>query len=85
MAKSKSNGRNYVSKGERQSTNQKTLNAMRSLRLSPAGEFVEKINAWRAGKRVMLTVPNPNSLETNKPFVRVEAREVWGSPFHKDK
>ena len=27
----------------------------------------------------MLTVPNPNTNETNKPFIRVNAKDVWGS------
>jgi len=29
-------------------------------------------------KNVMLTIPNPNTNETNKRFIRVPAREVWG-------
>ena len=44
--------------------------------------FVQVINqraAWARGKRVMLTVPNPNTNETNKRFIRVSSREVWGS------
>ena len=43
--------------------------------------FVQVINqraAWARGKRVMLTIPNPNNNETNKPFIRVNASEVWG-------
>ena len=31
-------------------------------------------------KKVVLTIPNPNTNETNKRFVKVNAREVWGSP-----
>ena len=43
--------------------------------------FAQAINqrvAWAKGRRVMLTVPNPNPNETNKPFIRVNASEVWG-------
>lgn len=36
--------------------------------------------AWLAGKRVMLTIPNPDKNVTNERFIRVEAREVWGLP-----
>ena len=33
--------------------------------------------AYMAGKKVMLTIPNPNTNETNKRFIRVPANEVW--------
>jgi len=33
--------------------------------------------AYMKGKRVMLTIPNPNTNETNKRFIRVPANEVW--------
>lgn len=36
-----------------------------------------QLNAFLKGKRVMLTVENPNKNETNKPFIRVPAHEVW--------
>ena len=33
--------------------------------------------AFYRGKNVVLTVPNPNKNETNKPYIRVNARDVW--------
>ena len=39
---------------------------------------LEKWNAWKKGKKVFLTIENTNSRETNKPFVRVPASDVWG-------
>jgi hypothetical protein len=36
-----------------------------------------KVKAFMAGKNVMLTIPNPNTSETNKRFIRVNAKEVW--------
>jgi hypothetical protein len=27
-----------------------------------------------------LTVPNPNTNETNKKFIRVKAEDLWGNP-----
>ena len=33
--------------------------------------------AFNKGKNVMVTIPNPNKGETNKPFIRVNAKEVW--------
>ena len=43
--------------------------------------FMQALNqraAWTRGKNVMLTIANPNTNETNKPFIRVNATEVWG-------
>ena len=28
----------------------------------------------------MVTIPNPSKTETNKPFIRVSAKEIWKSP-----
>jgi hypothetical protein len=36
--------------------------------------------AWEQGKKVMLTVPNPDSSATNMRFIKVNARAVWGLP-----
>ena len=42
---------------------------------------VERISnqlaAFYRGRRVMITIPNPNTNETNKRFIRVPARDVW--------
>ena len=29
------------------------------------------------GKKVFVTIPNPNTAETNKPYIRVPAEQVW--------
>ena len=36
-----------------------------------------QLKAFNRGKRVMLTIANPNTAETNKRFIRVPANEVW--------
>jgi len=33
-------------------------------------------NAFDSGKRVMVTIPNPNPNETNKLFIRVSAKDA---------
>lgn len=53
----------------------------KQIRLDYEGSTLQGINkrkAWARGKRVMLTIPNPNTNETNKPFIRVVASEEWG-------
>ena len=42
---------------------------------------LERVNAqfsaFMKGKNVVLVVPNTNPHETNKPFVRINAKDVW--------
>ena len=40
-------------------------------------KILDKMDAFRKGKNVMLTIPNPNKSETRKPFIRVNAKEKW--------
>jgi hypothetical protein len=54
---------------------------MKQQRLEYKGTIAHSIKqrkAWARGKRVMLTIANPNTAETNKPWIRVPANEVWG-------
>ena len=37
----------------------------------------DKMKAFQKGKNVMLTIPNPVKSETNKPFIRVPAKQEW--------
>jgi hypothetical protein len=36
-----------------------------------------QIAAFKRGKNVMVTIPNPNTNETNKQFIRVNAKDIW--------
>tara|TARA_X000001036_G_scaffold55355_1_gene44981 strand:- start:2995 stop:3234 length:240 start_codon:yes stop_codon:yes gene_type:complete len=38
-----------------------------------------QLTAFLKGKRVMVTMANPNKNETNKPYIRVPAKDVWRS------
>ena len=68
-----------TSKGERRSVNKKLTNARRRDYLT--NEQLKRVNnqykAFAKGKNVVLTVPNPNTKETNKRFIKVNARDVW--------
>lgn len=75
----KSKGKHYESKGQRPNVSRKTLNAMKADD-TDLDRFHRQVAAWRRGKRVMLTIRNPNENERNKPFIRVEAKHVWGIP-----
>jgi len=61
-----------TSKGERRSV----ANGLGDDR-SELKKMIDKMDAFRKGKNVMLTIPNPNKNETKKPFIRVNAKEKW--------
>lgn len=51
----------------------------------PMQRAMNQLNAWKRGKNVVLTVPNPDKTETNARYIKVNARDWWGSPFKKQK
>ena len=80
MAKRKTKD-NKASKGERPNVNKKILNAVKRDR-TELDLVLAKLDAFKKGKRVMITIPNPNvKSEPTKPFIRVKANEIW----HKEK
>jgi hypothetical protein len=79
MAKRKKQRAHQVSKGEGSNVNKKLLNAIRN-DTTLLQTAANKRSAWLKGKNVVLTIENPNKNETNKRFIRVNAKDVWGSP-----
>lgn len=78
MAKGKkSSGKTYTSSGLYRSVARKMTNALRSEYLASGERVANQLKAFRAGKRVMVTIENPNKEETNKRFIRVEASTIW--------
>jgi len=80
MAKKGKNSQ-YVSNGVHSNVSKSTLKDVR--REIP--NVIRSKNKWDAfakGKRVMVTIPNPNAKsETNKPFIRITAQEAgWKKP-----
>ena len=59
------------------SVNRKLTNAIRRDRALLDINLI-KWKAWKKGKKIFITKENPNSKETNKPFIRVPATDVWG-------
>ena len=77
MGKKKSRA-TQVSKGERNNVNKDVSKALRRDYLqNNLARTTNQVSAFKKGKNVMLTIPNPNTSETNKPFVRVNAKDVW--------
>lgn len=67
----------YTSKGGPRSVDRHTLKLMRADR-SEADRLMDKLKLWARGKRVTVTVPNPNKNETNKRFIRVDGVTAFG-------
>ena len=81
MAKGKSgSGKTYISKGVHSNVSRGTLHAMNAFRKARGDRVINQLNAFRAGKRVMITIPNPDHADaekTGRQFIRVEAKTVW--------
>ena len=61
----------YVSKGQRRSVATRVPRTEMEIILNKQRAFLD-------GKRVWFTIPNPNPLQTNKRFIRVLAKDLYG-------
>ena len=71
-----------TSKGERRNVNKWTRKAMRRDYLANTIQVqINKVEAWKKHKRVMLTIENPAaSKDSNHKYIRVPANDIWGTP-----
>lgn len=78
----KKSSTSYTSKGERRNVAKSTCKLMRRdyLENQLLRRAINHYDAYCKNKQVMITIANPNKNETNKPFIRVNARDVWGPP-----
>ena len=77
MARKKGgNSKGYISSGQHRNVSKDTRKRMRR----SASPLTKAENQWKAfskGKRVMVTIPNPNvKTESNRAFIRVTAQEA---------
>lgn len=79
MGKKKSRA-TQTSKGERCNVSKSTIKAVRRNYMNnDFARMRNQFDAFNKGKNVMVTIPNPNTNETNKRFIRVSAKDVWKS------
>ena len=80
MGKKKSRA-TETSKGERRSVSKSVTKAVRRdyIEFKHIERIRNQLDAFNKGKNVMVTIPNPNTNETNKRFIRVSAKDVWKS------
>ena len=66
------------SKGERNNVNRDVIKSLRrDYMQNDLARMKNQMNAFKKGKNVMVTIPNSNPNETNKRFIRVNAKDVW--------
>ena len=66
-----------VSQGIHSNVSKSIRREMRADYMKSGKRNLNQLLAHRAGKRVMVTIQNPNPNETNKPFIRVPSTQVW--------
>ena len=71
MAKRKSASKGYQSKGQRPNVRKDIRKAMRRDYVGSVEQMNNKVSAFKKGKRVMITVPNPNKNNTKERFIRI--------------
>ena len=76
MGKKKSRT-SQTSKGMVGSSYKYASKALRKEYMQSVDRINNQLKAFYRGRRVMVTVPNPNTNETNKRYIRVNARDVW--------
>ena len=64
----------YTSKGTVPSVTRSVRNAMRR-DVTETQTMINRLKNWERGKRTVVTVPNPNTNETNKRFIKVEGND----------
>jgi len=80
MGKKGGNSKGFISQGKHSNVSNGVKKAMRKDYLASGERMFNQRAAWAKGKNVVLTIPNPNPNETDKRFIRVNAKDLWGSP-----
>lgn len=81
MAKKGGKSKGFISQGLHSNVSRAVCNAMRRDYMASGERIVNQMLAWKRGRNVVLTIENPNKNETNKRFIRVNARDLKGK-FH---
>jgi len=68
-----------TSKSIHSTVNTSILKQLRQDYLASPDRIINQLAAHRAGKRVMVTIANPNKNQTNKRFIRVPASTAWNA------
>ena len=68
-------------KSRKSRTSQGLVGSPKKARTSLGMErLLNQVDAWRKGKRVYLSVPNPVSQDKSKSHIKMTGRDYWGLP-----
>ncbi len=80
MARGKrSSGKNYTSKGERRNVAKAVVKANRRDYISNRGieRLANQLKAWKRGKRVSVTIANPDKKNTKERYIKVDGHTAF--------
>lgn len=80
MGKKGGKSSGFISQGIHSNVSRSVKHSMRKDYMATGQRIVNQRAAWAKGRNVVLTIENPNKNETNKRYIRVNARDLWGSP-----
>lgn len=77
MAKKKGGkSKGFISAGVHSNVSSSTKRAIKQGYGQSMERALNQVDAYARGKRVMVTIENPNKAETNRRFIRVPAEQV---------
>jgi hypothetical protein len=82
MGKKGGKSSGFISQGERPNVKRNLLKAVRR-DVTPSQKMDHIMSAYLKGHNPWLTIPNSNTNETNKKFIRVKSEDLWGNPKHR--
>ena len=74
MPKRKSSSKGYTSKGQRPNVRKDIRKAQRRDYVGSIDQIANKLEAHLQGKKVIVTIPNPDKNNTRERFIRVPYR-----------
>lgn len=77
MAKKGGKSKGVVSAGIHSNVKSSIVNSIRRDYMASGERLMNQLKAFRQRKNVMLTIPNPDTNDRGKPFIRVPATQVW--------
>jgi hypothetical protein len=83
MGKKGGKSSGFISQGIHSNVTRQVKKAMRRDYMASSERLANQRAAWAKGKNVVITIENPNKSETAKRFIRVNARDKWGSPKYR--
>lgn len=83
MSNKNKNKTSSVSKGERNNVSSSRRSGAKNYN-TPLDRVLNQFDAYEKGSNAMMTIPNPDPAQTNKLYIRVPARSLYGDPRKRD-